>query len=79
VTPRPAPRRGAAKGRPPRQGGRPLTGGQVGGPRRAPARDKEGLGGEQVEGRHAVLELLKAVAVRSSASTSPKPRIHRHP
>ena len=60
MTPRPAPRRGAAKGRPPRQGGRPLTGGQVGGPRRAPARDKEGLGGEQVEGRHAVLELLKA-------------------
>jgi len=25
-----------------------------------PSRDKEGLGGEQVEGRHAVLELLKA-------------------
>lgn len=37
-----------------------MTGGQVGGPRRAPNRDKEGLGGEQVEGRHAVLELLKA-------------------
>ena len=38
-----------------------MTGGQVGGPRRAPsAREKEGLGGEQVEGRHAVLELLKA-------------------
>ena len=38
-----------------------MTGGQVGGPRRAPTgRDKEGLGGEQVEGRHAVLELLKA-------------------
>lgn len=32
----------------------------MGGPRRAPVRDKEGLGGEQVEGRHAVLELLKA-------------------
>jgi len=60
VSPRPAPRRGAPKGRPSRQGGRPLLGGQVGGPRRAPARDKEGLGGEQVEGRHAVLELLKA-------------------
>ncbi|MGD1014662.1 MAG: 23S rRNA (guanosine(2251)-2'-O)-methyltransferase RlmB [Acidimicrobiales bacterium] len=60
MTPRPAARRGAPKGRSPRQGGRPLTGGQVGGPRRAPARDKEGLGGEQVEGRHAVLELLKA-------------------
>jgi 23S rRNA (guanosine2251-2'-O)-methyltransferase len=30
------------------------------GTRRAPGRDKEGLGGEQVEGRHAVLELLKA-------------------
>lgn len=60
MSPRPAPRRGAPKGRSPRQGGRPLTGGQVGGPRRTPNRDKEGLGGEQVEGRHAVLELLKA-------------------
>ena len=58
MSPRPAPRRGAS--RPPRQGGRPMTGGQVGGPRRSPNRDKEGLGGEQVEGRHAVLELLKA-------------------
>lgn len=28
--------------------------------RRSPSREKEGLGGEQVEGRHAVLELLKA-------------------
>jgi 23S rRNA (guanosine2251-2'-O)-methyltransferase len=37
-----------------------MSGGQVGGPRRAPSREKEGLGGEQVEGRHAVLELLKA-------------------
>jgi len=60
MSPRPAPRRGAPKGRPQRQGGRPLTGDQVGGPRRAPSREKEGLGGEQVEGRHAVLELLKA-------------------
>jgi 23S rRNA (guanosine2251-2'-O)-methyltransferase len=61
MSPRPAPRRGTPNGRSPRQGGRPLTGGQVGGPRRAPSsRDKEGLGGEQVEGRHAVLELLKA-------------------
>jgi 23S rRNA (guanosine2251-2'-O)-methyltransferase len=60
MSPRPAPRRPAPKGRPVRQGGRPMTGGQVGGPRRAPNREKEGLGGEQVEGRHAVLELLKA-------------------
>ncbi len=60
MSPRPAPRRGAPRARPPRQGGRPMTGGQVGGPRRSPNRDKEGLGGEQVEGRHAVLELLKA-------------------
>jgi 23S rRNA (guanosine2251-2'-O)-methyltransferase len=59
MSPRPAPRRGP-QGRPSRQGGRPMTGGQVGGPRRAPSREKEGLGGEQVEGRHAVLELLKA-------------------
>jgi len=46
VTPRPrhvvAPRRVA-----PASGWKALTGGQVGGPRRAPARDKEGLGGEQ--------------------------------
>ena len=61
MTPRPAPRRGSPSARPPRQGGRPMTPGYVGGPRRAPSnRDKEGLGGEQVEGRHAVLELLKA-------------------
>jgi len=59
MSPRPAPRRGP-QGRPSRQGGRPMSGGQVGGPRRAPSREKEGLGGEQVEGRHAVLELLKA-------------------
>jgi len=59
MSPRPAPRR-SLQGRPPRQGGRPMSGGQVGGPRRVPSRDKEGLGGEQVEGRHAVLELLKA-------------------
>ena len=59
MSPRPAPRRHSS-GRPQRQGGRPMTGGQVGGPRRSPNRDKEGLGGEQVEGRHAVLELLKA-------------------
>jgi 23S rRNA (guanosine2251-2'-O)-methyltransferase len=54
------PPRRNSPGRPPRQGGRPMVGGQVGGPRRAPNREKEGLGGEQVEGRHAVLELLKA-------------------
>ena len=60
MSPRPAPRR-ASNARSSRQGGRPLSGGQVGGPRRStPNRDKEGLGGEQVEGRHAVLELLKA-------------------
>ena len=58
MSPRPAPRRNAG-GRPPRQGGRPIAGGQVG-QHRTPHRDKEGLGGEQVEGRHAVLELLKA-------------------
>ena len=59
MSPRPVPRRGP-QGRPSRQGGRPMSGGQIGGPRRAPSREKEGLGGEQVEGRHAVLELLKA-------------------
>jgi 23S rRNA (guanosine2251-2'-O)-methyltransferase len=57
VSPRPAPRRGAPKGRPGQSG---RTGGASGGPPRSPSREKEGLGGEQVEGRHAVLELLKA-------------------
>jgi 23S rRNA (guanosine2251-2'-O)-methyltransferase len=57
VSPRPAPRRDAPKGRPGHPG-RP--GGASGGPRRSSSREKEGLGGEQVEGRHAVLELLKA-------------------
>ena len=58
MSPRPAPRRSPG-GRSPRQGGRPIQGRQVG-QRPAANRDKEGLGGEQVEGRHAVLELLKA-------------------
>lgn len=61
MSPRGAPRRATPGARSPRQGGRPMSGGQVGGPRRAPSnREKEGLGGEQVEGRHAVLELLKS-------------------
>ncbi len=62
MSPRPAPRRGAPgpKGRAPRAGGRPAGVGPNAGTRRAPSREKEGLGGEQVEGRHAVLELLKA-------------------
>ncbi|MDE3008303.1 MAG: 23S rRNA (guanosine(2251)-2'-O)-methyltransferase RlmB [Acidobacteriota bacterium] len=51
MSPRPAPRRGPA-GRPPRGANRSNA------EHRAPKR--EGLGGEQVEGRHAVLELLKA-------------------
>jgi len=56
MSPRPAPRRNAAnRGK---QGGRVMQGRQVG--QRPQSRDKEGLGGEQVEGRHAVLELLKA-------------------
>jgi 23S rRNA (guanosine2251-2'-O)-methyltransferase len=57
VTPRPAPRRRPAQARPPRPGARP---GASGPPRRSPSREHEGLGGDQVEGRHAVLELLKA-------------------
>lgn len=59
MSPRPAPRRGPPKSRSPRAGGRPI-GGSGAELRRTPSRDKEGLGGEQVEGRHAVLELLKA-------------------
>ena len=62
MSPRPSPRRGAPmpKGRAPRAGGRPAGGAPNAGARGASSRDKEGLGGEQVEGRHAVLELLKA-------------------
>jgi 23S rRNA (guanosine2251-2'-O)-methyltransferase len=59
VSPRPAPRHGPSKGRAVRGGARTGSS-QSGGPRRAPSREKEGLGGEQVEGRQAVLELLKA-------------------
>lgn len=58
MSPRPAPRRGAPQGRPTRANAR--FGSAAGAPRRAPVREKDGLGGDQVEGRHAVLELLKA-------------------
>ena len=56
-----------------------MTGGQVGGPRRAPNREKEGLGGEQVEGRHAVLELLKARHRQIQRISSLKPRTLQTP
>ncbi|HUX05327.1 MAG TPA: 23S rRNA (guanosine(2251)-2'-O)-methyltransferase RlmB [Acidimicrobiales bacterium] len=53
MTPRPAPRGTHSNDRRgPRTRNAP--------PPRRPGREKEGLGGEQVEGRHAVLELLKA-------------------
>ncbi len=57
MSPRPAPKRGA-----PSRSPRPNTryGAPSNGARRAPSRDRDGLGGDQVEGRHAVLELLKA-------------------
>ena len=56
---RPTSRHGSPKDRPPRGAGR--AGSMPGGAaRRGASRDKEGLGGEQIEGRHAVLELLKA-------------------
>ena len=57
MSPRPAPKRGA-----PSRSARPNTryGAPSRGPRRAPSRDRDGLGGDQVEGRHAVLELLRA-------------------
>lgn len=55
MSPRPpasrGPQRSARPG--PRRGG-------PSGARRAPAREREGVGGDQVEGRHAVLELLRA-------------------
>ena len=60
MSPRPAPRRGTPNDRAPRGGGRSAPGAGVATNRRSPSREKEGLGGEQVEGRHAVLELLKA-------------------
>lgn len=58
MSPRPAPRRPGPK----RPMGRPTSrnAASAPGPRRAPLRDREGIGGDQVEGRHAVLELLKA-------------------
>lgn len=55
MSPRSAPKRGPQ--RPPRPGERR---GAPSGPRRPPPRERDGLGGDQVEGRHAVLELLKA-------------------
>ncbi|MCU1364234.1 MAG: rRNA ((2251)-2-O)-methyltransferase RlmB [Acidimicrobiaceae bacterium] len=55
MSPRPAPQRGPQ--RPPRPGERR---GNVNAPRRSPSRERDGVGGDQVEGRHAVLELLKA-------------------
>lgn len=53
------PRQRPTNGRGQRSGGGPRSG-SSGGSGRSPSRDKEGLGGEQVEGRHAVLELLRA-------------------
>jgi 23S rRNA (guanosine2251-2'-O)-methyltransferase len=55
VSPRPAPKRGPQRA--PRPGERR---GNTAPPRRAPSRERDGVGGDQVEGRHAVLELLKA-------------------
>jgi len=63
MSPRPAPRRGASGGRPAPRGGRPAGPRPQGGgaPRRGPVINRnEGIGGDQVEGRHAVMELLKA-------------------
>jgi 23S rRNA (guanosine2251-2'-O)-methyltransferase len=55
VSPRPPVSRGPQRpGRPGPRRGAPS------GARRAPAREREGVGGDQVEGRHAVLELLRA-------------------
>jgi 23S rRNA (guanosine2251-2'-O)-methyltransferase len=56
VSPRPPASRGPQ--RPSRSG--PPRRGAPSGTRRAPAREREGVGGDQVEGRHAVLELLRA-------------------
>ena len=56
MSPRPAPRR-ATPSRSPRPGDRRN---QSGAPKRSPSRERDGVGGDQVEGRHAVLELLRA-------------------
>ena len=56
MSPRPPASRGPQ--RPARSG--PPRRGAPSGARRAPAREREGVGGDQVEGRHAVLELLRA-------------------
>jgi 23S rRNA (guanosine2251-2'-O)-methyltransferase len=55
MTPRPPASRGPQ--RPSRSNPRR---GAPSGPRRSPPREREGVGGDQVEGRHAVLELLRA-------------------
>jgi len=58
VSPRPNQRRGAPQSRPTRPTSRRAA--PAGGARRAPSRERDGVGGDQVEGRHAVLELLRA-------------------
>ena len=56
MSPRPASRR-STPSRSPRPGDRRN---QSGAPKRSPSRERDGVGGDQVEGRHAVLELLRA-------------------
>ena len=56
MSPRPASRR-STPSRSPRPGDRRN---QWGAPKRSPSRERDGVGGDQVEGRHAVLELLRA-------------------
>ncbi|MGC2175666.1 MAG: 23S rRNA (guanosine(2251)-2'-O)-methyltransferase RlmB [Acidimicrobiales bacterium] len=54
MSPRPTPSRG------PKRSSRPNTRYASANVPRRPAREREGVGGDQVEGRHAVLELLRA-------------------
>jgi 23S rRNA (guanosine2251-2'-O)-methyltransferase len=54
VTPRPPPSRG------PKRSSRPNTPYKPANAPRRPPRERDGVGGDQVEGRHAVLELLRA-------------------
>jgi 23S rRNA (guanosine2251-2'-O)-methyltransferase len=54
VSPRPTPSRG------PKRSSRPNTPYKPANAPRRPPREREGVGGDQVEGRHAVLELLRA-------------------
>ncbi len=74
----PTNRRPSPRNRPPQGGGRPT--GRSGGPTQR--RRAEGLGGDQIEGRHAIIELLQAqtrpaTRVFMAADLDPSPELDR--